>query len=113
MSLAAGPMEHRLTFQRLVSGQDAAGQPLKTWENLPTLPTVWGSAQPLRGKEFLAANQVQATAEVKFTIRYRTDLDASMRLLWRGVVYELVAPPIDVNGRAESLELMCVRGRSG
>jgi SPP1 family predicted phage head-tail adaptor len=110
MSLAAGQLDQRVTIQRPVAGQDAAGQPLTTWEDLAATPTVWAASEPLRGKEFIAAGQMQATVDTRFRIRHRSDVDSSMRVVWRGVPYQIVGV-VEPSGAKESLELMCVRGR--
>lgn len=110
MSLAAGALDQRITIQQPVAGQDAAGQPSTGWESIASNPTLWASAEPLRGREFLAANQMQATVDTRFRIRHRTDVDSTMRVLWRSVPYQIVSV-IEPRGARESLELMCVRGR--
>lgn len=103
----AGKLNQRLTLQQRVASQDGLGQAAGAWQDVAT---VWGRAQPLRGREFFAAGQMQASAEVKFTIRYRPDVAASWRVLWRGAPHDLVAPPIEVEGGREFIELMAATG---
>ena len=47
---------------------------------------------------------------VTFRIRYRTGVHERMRVLWRGLPYELVGQPIDVKGAKVALDLPCVQG---
>jgi len=103
----AGNLNQRITLQQRAATQDGLGQAAGVWQDVAT---VWGRAQPLRGREFFAAGQTQAAAEVKFTIRYRAGLLPSMRVLWRGQPHDMVAPPIEVEGGREYLELMCATG---
>lgn len=105
--LLAGQLDQRITLQRRVSNVDGAGQDVYTWT---PLAEVWARAQPLRGKEYFAASQTQATVDVRFVIRWRDDIDETMRVLWRGEPHAIVSPPIDPEGHRESLELMCVKG---
>lgn len=85
------------------SAPDARGHGATTFVDVAT---VWAAPEPLRGREFFAAGQQQAAAEVRFRIRWRTDVLASWRVVWRGTAYALVAPPIDTLGLRLQLELM-------
>lgn len=105
--LNAGNLDQRITIEQKTVTDNDRGEAIASWS---TLATVWAQAEPLRGREFFAAAQMQETVDVKFTIRYRADITSQMRVLWRGQAYEMVSPPIDVRGRRESLELMCVQG---
>lgn len=103
----AGLLTQRLTLQQRTATTDGLGQAAGAWQDVAT---VWARAQPLRGREFFAAGQLQAVAEVKFTVRWRSDITAAWRVVWRGQPHDIVAPPIDVEGRREWLELMCAQG---
>lgn len=105
--LNAGELDQRITVQTPASTVDALGQRTETWTDVATL---WAQAQPLRGREFFAAGQVQSEAAVRFRIRYRTGIDGTMRVLWRGVPHAIVAEPMDVDGGKHTLELMCSAG---
>jgi len=102
----AGQLDQRITIQQRTVGQDAAGGATYTWS---TLATMWARAQPLRGREFLQAAQTQANVDVKFSIRYRSDVAPTMNVSWRGVDHNIAAV-MDVEGAKEWLELMCVMG---
>lgn len=103
----AGEFDQRVTLQAPSSSVDGLGHRTETWA---PVATVWAKAQPLRGREFFAAGQVQSEAAVRFFIRYRAGLTGAMRVVWRGVAHALVAEPIDANGKRETLELMCSAG---
>ena len=107
MSLEAGKLDQRLTLQESTPSTNDFGEEVPTWSDVAT---VWGRAEPLRGREFFSAAQMQSSAEVRFTIRWRAGLNERMRVLWRGVPHEIVAPLIDVGGRQETLEIMCATG---
>ena len=104
---AVGALDQRVTLQAPRSTVDGRGQRILEWEDVAT---VWAQAQPLRGREFFAAGQMQSSVEVRFRIRHRPDVQGSWRLLWRGVPYALVGEPIDVDGGRHTLELMCASG---
>jgi SPP1 family predicted phage head-tail adaptor len=71
---------------------------------------VWAQAMPLRGREFFQAAQVQGEITTRFRIRYRPGLDETMRVVWNGGYYEIKAPPIDVDGGGEWIDLMTKAG---
>lgn len=104
---AAGKRNQRITIERKSVSRNSIGEPQVTWS---TLVTLWAEARPVRGAEFLAAGQMQARADVLFRILYRSDLTEQDRVVWRGDPYEIVAPPIDVNGAREVTELYCSHG---
>lgn len=104
--VAAGQLDQRITLQQRAAGQDSRGQESTTWSDVAT---VWASAQPLRGREFFAAAQVQAEATVRFRIRYRDGVVPTMRVLWRSQPYDINSV-IDVDGGKHTLELMCLEG---
>ena len=105
--IAAGDLNQRITFQTRAAGQDVLGQQTGAWVDAFT---IWARADPIRGREFFTAGQMQAEVTVRFVIRYRADAAETMRILWRGEPYDIVSPPIDTDGAREQLELMCVNG---
>jgi SPP1 family predicted phage head-tail adaptor len=107
MPINAGLLNQRILLQRPGAGIDARGQAEDAWVDVAT---VWARVEPMRGREYFAAAQMQATADVRITIRHRSDIDATWRALHRGVAHALVSPPIDPHARRETLELMCTTG---
>lgn len=105
--LNAGDLNQRITLQRPSAAKDALGQRVESWADVAT---VWAEAVPLRGREFFAAGAMQSEAVVRFRIRWRADVDGTLRVLWRGVPHAIVAEPMDVKGGKHTLELMCSAG---
>ena len=103
-----GEFDQRLQFQRRAPGKNTVGQANGDW--VDAFPECWGSAEPLRGREFFAAGQMQQEGSVRFRVRYRTDVDAAMRVVWRGLAHAISAPPIDVKGLWVVLVVMCRSG---
>ncbi|MFX4223539.1 MAG: phage head closure protein [Thalassobaculum sp.] len=77
----AGDLTERVTFQRQVRVDDGGGGTEVTWQNVVTVDA---QVRPLSGRERLQADQLQASANYRMTIRRRTDLDESMRVVWTG-----------------------------
>lgn len=68
---------------------------------------LWADVQPIRGKEFVESQKVSSEMKYRITTRYRKGLDTSMEVRWNNHKLNIEAI-IDVSGREESMELMCV-----
>lgn len=75
--MRAGTMRKRLTFQKKVETRNSFKEAVITYTDHCT---VWGSVLPNAGKKFYEA--LQATAEVtgEVRIRYRSDIEPTMRI---------------------------------
>jgi SPP1 family predicted phage head-tail adaptor len=96
--MRAGKLRHRVTLQQPGHSQDPqTGEMLPGWQNVATL---WASVEPLSAREFIAAQAGQSEITARVTIRYRPGIDATMRILHRGQVYNIHGPlPDPESGR--------------
>lgn len=99
----ASIFRHRVTIQELRDGQDESGQPFHEWQDVAT---VWAAVEPLRGREYFEAHQVQAEVTTRIRIRYRPGIRPDMRVLYGGRVFNITAI-IDPEERHRELQLMC------
>lgn len=103
-----GSLNKKVTLLKPVSLVDAFGSPYIAWH---PVADVSASIEPLRGREFWEAAQVQAEATVRITIRYMKGITSEMRILYlfdeKKSVYELRGLPIDANEGHTFLQLMC------
>lgn len=78
----AGRLRERITIEQATPVADELGGQSITWE---TLASCWAEVVPLNsaGRERDDASQVAASAGYRVLMRYREDVDASMRLQWR------------------------------
>ena len=108
MTQQIGNMRARITWQAATVSQDAAGEPIKTWANLASVPTVWANVQSrAAGERFISGGeQVQSAISHTVRIRYRTDLTVQMRGVW-GSKYLYVENIVDPDGRKSDLVLIC------
>ena len=94
--LAAGRLNQRVTLERKVSqrdpaARDAVGQPLDQWE---PVATVWANVKTVTGSAF---NERQAggteisAGNTSIRIRARDDIEPTMRVIYRGKVYDIRA----------------------
>jgi SPP1 family predicted phage head-tail adaptor len=86
--ISIGDLRHRITLQKRIDTTDADGFTTQQWQDVAT---VWAAVENLHGREYWEAAAVQAENTVKFTIRYRADVDTSMRIKFRDKYYNIVA----------------------
>jgi SPP1 family predicted phage head-tail adaptor len=101
--ITAGLLTQRITLQSRGAGQDVLGQASGAWS---TVAEVWARARPLRSRELFAAGQIQNVSDVEFTVRWRSDIRSTWRILWRGVAHDITGEPIDVDGQQQWLEIL-------
>jgi SPP1 family predicted phage head-tail adaptor len=99
----AGDLNRRVTIEAPRVARDAVGGRAETWE---AVATVWGALRGVSGREAYIAAASRATGTHVLTIRYRTDVRASMRARVDGVVYNFTRPPSDPTGRRAWLEIL-------
>lgn len=99
--LKAQRLNRRVTIQRRAGGQDAAGQPLDNWV---TYCKLWADFKTITGSGFVNQEFYSAQHEVSRTtasvrVRKRDGIEAGMRLLHNGVVYDIrvVLPDLQDN----------------
>lgn len=96
---------YRQTAIRSATGAVKVGQ----WEHILTL---WGQFTPLSVKDIIAgqAQDSQITARVK--IRYRDDIDNTMRIQHAGRMYEIVGEPLADNVSGQEYLTLALKGVS-
>lgn len=104
----SGMLRHRLTLQKRVETQDpVTGELTHTWT---TVAEIWGKVEALSGREFISAQALQSKVTAKIRIRYRDDIDASMRISHRGKIYNIEAVLPDNISGLEWITLPCSEG---
>ena len=107
MTIQVANMDTRVRFESKSVTQDPTyGTDVVTW--VPAA-TVWAEVLdvlPARAQAEQVRNGVQvATLRSRLRMRYRTDIDATMRVLIGGVVHQIVGGPAEI-GRKEYMELL-------
>ena len=101
--MQAGRLNRRCTLQQPGTTTDALGQPIPGWTDVAT---VWASIVDVSGREYVAAGGLQNSAQTKITIRYRSGIVPSMRVVHGSDAYNVEA----VLGQdRRGLLLMCSR----
>ena len=97
-------LRNKITIQKQQTIRDDTGGYSITWVDIAK---VWANVNESRGVEFIENNQVKAESTAKITIRYRNDINETMRILYRGREYLIIAPPVNVNQLDRELILYC------
>ena len=83
-----GRLDQRITFQSATLTADGAGGNTKTWSDVAT---TWAHVIAKVGAESFTENRMNATGFYVFVIRSRSDVDETMRIVWRGENYNIRA----------------------
>jgi SPP1 family predicted phage head-tail adaptor len=110
MSLGAGRLRHRVRIERPVEGRDANG--LRTGPTWELVARVWAEVRPLSARDFAAAEAPGSKVVARITIRARTDVDATMRVVHGQAVYAITGVLPDPDSGREYMTLPVTAGVS-
>jgi SPP1 family predicted phage head-tail adaptor len=88
--MRAGLLRHRITLQRPVGTNDEWGEPSPLWEDVVS---VAAAIEPISGREFFSAQQVQADVTTRITIRWRNGIEPAMRIVHVTAQQAAMSPP--------------------
>ena len=107
MALAAGRLRHRVEIEEQISERDSDGVLVTYWA---PVASVWAAVEPVSVKEWIQSGQMQSEVKARFVIRYRPDIRASMRIVHRGLYYNIVGAFSDKESGREYLTLPVTEG---
>lgn len=98
-----GQLRYRVDVEHKVTTQDPEyGTDIVTWA---LLAQAWAKVIGISGREYLQSNLEHAATTYRVTMRYRADIDTSMRIKHAGKYYGIEA--ILPDDRQELMTLMC------
>ena len=101
--LAAGRLREKITLRRLTDVSDGKGGYIRDWNTIAE--RLWAEVVGQAGRSAMLANTLQGIATYRIVIRYRPDIKANDQVLWNGLELNIVAPPVDPDGRREQLQI--------
>ena len=104
--MQAGQLRHQITIERRVDNVDTFGQPQPTWS---TYALAYAAAEPARGQEFFAANQLEAVEPMLFRMRFVSGITQRHRVQYAGKIWDIRAI-VNVFERDRELQLYCDAG---
>lgn len=88
MALAAGRLRHKVQIQYPATTQNpSTGEMEIVWTDLAS---VWASVEPASVREFISAGAEQSEVNGKIIMRKRDDVNATMRVVYRGLAYQIL-----------------------
>lgn len=98
-----GELNQYATIIRPVVTSNDYGEEITTWS---TLAKTWAAMRNVPQREPFAADQFVSVVNTTFTMRYRTDLSAKMRITTGGNTYEIDSTA-DPDGNKRFIECQC------
>lgn len=92
--MLAGSLRDRITIQSKADTFDAFGQPISAWSEYAV---VWANVLFINGKEAISSQIDTASKSVSMRIRWRTDINTGMRVIFNGETYNIKAVLPDHN----------------
>ena len=103
--MRSGNLRHEVTLQQVTYTQDSMGGIVETWADTATVRAL---IEPLRGREYYDAQQINAELNTKILIRYYPGVVPHWRVVWpQGNVTYDILDVLDIAGRARSMQLLC------
>lgn len=101
----AGTLKDRITMQRRNQDKDEWGTPIPGTEAWIDVATVWADVQHKSGLGTIKADAEVSIVRASIRIRRRSGVDAGMRVLFDGQIYELKA--VLPGPTREYIDLVC------
>lgn len=79
-----GQLRERITFLSRTLISNEIDEPIENWHEYIT---VWAAVKPNTGSRFYSALQAQTNIKGMIKIRYRNDIDTTMRIKHRDNIY--------------------------
>jgi SPP1 family predicted phage head-tail adaptor len=101
--MLSGKLNHRIELQSKVATRDSYGSETIVWKKESI---VWGSVEPISGREYFLAKQVQAETTHRIRIRYYAGLRPDWRILFGTRIFEIDSV-INIEEKNREMVLMC------
>ncbi len=98
-----GKLIHSIGIQKKVVTRNDDGSEAVTWEEFTR---AWASIDPVGGREYFLASQMQAPTDHRITIRYQPNIESEMRVAWNGRNFN-IRSILNREERNIELVLMC------
>lgn len=107
--MMAGRLRHVVTIQEPYDGFNEYREPVRLWHDVAT---VRAAVEPLTGRAFFAAAQVQSDLSTRIRMRYHPEVTQKSRIKY-GERYFDVRTVINIDERNRELELLCTEHSTG
>jgi SPP1 family predicted phage head-tail adaptor len=94
-----GKLDRRITFQQATQTRLSNGEAMDTWSDYATR---WAAISYAKGSDIVEGERLLSTGTVKFTVRYDSRINKSMRIKYKHWFYNIVNNPVEL-GRQDYL----------
>ena len=96
MTGLASELRHKVVIQHKgKGGRDEDGYSLpNTWT---TYKNLWAKVTPVAARDLVLTQSEQTEITARLKIRYRTDINTTMRVLWKDKIYSIQSEGLDDN----------------
>lgn len=88
-----GKMRYRIKFLKYTATTDTDGFVSREWSEYCT---VWADVTPISAKEYFSLDTETAEVTYKIYVRYRPDIDTTMRVVWNNKTFLIISVLGDV-----------------
>lgn len=104
--MRAGQLNRRVTLQRRVETPSGTGGSTVSWQEIGG---AWANIKHQSGAEVNRSDVPVSGVKASIRVRWRTDLDATCRVVYGSDLYDIKAVIEDLAGR-EFVDLVCEKG---
>lgn len=109
--MRAGKIRHRIKVYQQSGGRSPTGAVLPpTWTLILTL---WSAFEPLSVKDILAAQAAGSETIARCMLRYRSDIDSTMQIEYRGNRYDIDGEPMPDNRSGREYMTLMLKSVNG
>lgn len=108
--METGKLRHLVTFQVPIVEIDSNGDATESWTDAFDSQQISAAIEPLSGRELVAAQQVHSRVTTRITVRYRPGILPEMRVVHRGIYYNIEAVVPDDQSGFRHATLLCYSG---
>lgn len=108
MANRAGEYIHRVQIQKFERTRNEHGHFTEAWVDHIKL---WSRVTHLSGKDLISAQAAQSETVARLKIRYRDDIDSTMRVIYKNRIYAITSPALeDVDNGSTSVTFTLSNG---
>lgn len=92
MAQRAGELIHRVQIQKIERTRNEHGHFAEAWVDHVKL---WSRVTALSARDLISAQAVQSETVARLKIRYRDDIDSTMRVIYKNRIYAINSPALE------------------
>lgn len=103
--MQSGRLRKRITIESSTATRNSFGEEIPNWA---TYMSAWAAIEPIRGREYLEAKQVQADIDTRIRVRGQPGktIRPTMRVKYGSRIY-MILSVISVSEIGKEIQLMC------